>query len=104
MALSYVLLRAKQLLFETFLFSVFSFRDIGLDHLTWDTRCVYVCVRARVCVYMIIYRKFFVISLNLTFCKKSNAKLIFLIIIYLLIIIVIIFISNFYKRKKHEHT
>jgi len=34
---SCVLLRAKQHLSETFLFTGFSFRDIGLDHLKWDT-------------------------------------------------------------------
>jgi len=33
---SYVSLRAKQLLSETFLSTGFSFRDIGLDHLKWD--------------------------------------------------------------------
>jgi len=33
---SYVPLRAKQLLSETFLSIEFSFRDIGLDHLKWD--------------------------------------------------------------------
>jgi len=36
MAPSYVSLRAKQLLSETFLSIGFSFRDIELDHLKWD--------------------------------------------------------------------
>jgi len=30
-------LRARQLLSETFLSTEFSFRDLGLDHLKWDT-------------------------------------------------------------------
>jgi len=34
---SYVSLRAKQFLSETFLSTGFSFRDIGLDNLKWDT-------------------------------------------------------------------
>jgi len=37
MASSYVPLRAKQLLSETFLTTGFSFRNIGLDHLKWNT-------------------------------------------------------------------
>jgi len=37
MAPSYIPLRAKQLLSETFLSIGFSFRDIRLDHLKWDT-------------------------------------------------------------------
>jgi len=37
MAPSYVPLRAKQLLSETFLSTGFSFRDIRLDHLKWVT-------------------------------------------------------------------
>jgi len=37
MASSYVSLRAKQLLSKTFLSIGFSFRDIGLNPLKWDT-------------------------------------------------------------------
>ncbi|KYN14900.1 hypothetical protein ALC57_12892 [Trachymyrmex cornetzi] len=37
MAPSYVPLRVKQLLSETFLSTGFSFQDIWLDHLKWDT-------------------------------------------------------------------
>jgi len=37
MAPSYVPLRAKKLLSETFLSTEFNFRNIGLDHLKWDT-------------------------------------------------------------------
>ncbi|KYN21999.1 hypothetical protein ALC57_05611 [Trachymyrmex cornetzi] len=37
MAPSYVALQVKQLLSETFLSTGFSFRDIWLDHLKWDT-------------------------------------------------------------------
>jgi len=60
---SYVPLRAKQLLFETFLPIGFSFRDIGLDHLKWDTLYIYIHIyiyvggggaRARVYMYKII--------------------------------------------------
>jgi len=36
MASSYVPLRTKQLLSETFLSTGFSFLDIGLDYLKWD--------------------------------------------------------------------
>jgi len=42
MVLSYVSLRTKQLLFETFLSTGFSFRNIGLDHLKWDTLYMYI--------------------------------------------------------------
>ncbi|KYN17759.1 hypothetical protein ALC57_09948, partial [Trachymyrmex cornetzi] len=37
MAPSYVPFRVKQLLSETFLSTGFSFQDIWLDHLKWDT-------------------------------------------------------------------
>ncbi|KYN09207.1 hypothetical protein ALC57_18686 [Trachymyrmex cornetzi] len=42
MAPSYAPLRVKQLLSETFLSTGFSFRDIWLDHLKWDT--LYMCL------------------------------------------------------------
>ncbi|KYN21837.1 hypothetical protein ALC57_05780, partial [Trachymyrmex cornetzi] len=42
MAPSYVPLRVKQLLSETFLSTGFSCRDIWLDHLKWDT--LYICI------------------------------------------------------------
>jgi len=42
MVLSYVSLRTKQLLSETFLSTGFSFRNIGLDHLKWDTLYMYI--------------------------------------------------------------
>jgi len=38
---SYVPLRAKQLLSETILSTVFNFRDIGLDHIKWDILYMY---------------------------------------------------------------
>jgi len=50
MASSYVLLRVKQFLSETFLSTGFSFRDIGLDHLKWDT--LYICNRKRYETYV----------------------------------------------------
>ncbi|KYN09204.1 hypothetical protein ALC57_18683, partial [Trachymyrmex cornetzi] len=42
MAPSYAPLRVKQLLSETFLSNGFSFRDIWLDHLKWDTLYMYI--------------------------------------------------------------
>jgi len=41
MAPSYVPLRVKQFLSETFLSTGFSFQDIGLGHLKWDTLYIY---------------------------------------------------------------
>jgi len=47
LASSYVPLRVKLLLSETFLSIGFNFRDIGLDHLKWDT--LYTGFRATPC-------------------------------------------------------
>jgi len=47
----YIPLRAKQLLSETFLSTRFSFQDIGLDHLKWDTLYIYIYIYIYICVY-----------------------------------------------------
>jgi len=55
-------------------------------------------------LYIIINEQFLFISSNLTFYKRNNAKIIFLIIFCFLIIIFLVSNSNFAKERRiYEH-
>jgi len=90
---SYVPLRAQQLLSETFLSTGFSFRDIGLDHLKWDT----LYIHKMYCeISPIVHKKIDKI--------KMNIKVLYRLTIFAIIIKILIFEIALMRARREKRS